>query len=340
MKRPASSGKLGISLFPFLDALICMMGGLIVILAAVNHSAAHQAKELHSADRAAQVPSQVLAAKLQRKPAPPAPQEQPVEDQSAKILDALTDARDELAWRLDHLRSSREKTAHDLQYERLRLSSAENQVIQLKNNCRTQQRAATNPGHLVGSRSITRPACSNARSGTAATRSGQTTARQGSSRSRESQTVVRRRPVRRPEPHQTPPDLHRVHRRKNHHPTRGDHHPATRSSWPAGPRQSAGVDDPRDPRRSARELGRPEFPRRRTLSAVPGPSQRHRCLLRSARSNGLVGSRDRLSSHRTRLAADLPAGGSQPRPARQPGTRRCAAALRVAGSTEPRTGQA
>lgn len=124
MKRPASSAKLGISLFPFLDALICMMGGLIVILAAVNHSAAQQAILKHTAEREAQ------AAASPTSPAPtPAPE---ADDTASKTLAALADARDELAWRIEHLRSSREKTAHDLQYERLRLSSAENQVTQLK----------------------------------------------------------------------------------------------------------------------------------------------------------------------------------------------------------------
>jgi hypothetical protein len=123
MKRPASSGKLGISLFPFLDALICMMGGLIVILAAVNHSAAQQAV-LKQREKTAQV----AAAPTLPTPAP----EPVVDDTAAKALETLSETRDELAWRIEHLRSSREKTAHDLQYERLRLSSAENQVTQLK----------------------------------------------------------------------------------------------------------------------------------------------------------------------------------------------------------------
>lgn len=122
MKRPASSAKLGISLFPFLDALICMMGGLIVILAAVNHSAAQQAVLKHTAERNAQ---QVAAAA-------PATPEPVVDDTAVKALEALAETRDELAWRIEHLRSSREKTAQDLHYERLRLSSAENQVAQLK----------------------------------------------------------------------------------------------------------------------------------------------------------------------------------------------------------------
>ena len=124
MKRPASSVKLGISLFPFLDALICMMGGLIVILAAVNHSAAQQAVLKHSAERNAQ------AAAITASPA--ADPEPVVDDTAVKALEALSETRDELAWRIEHLRSSREKTAQDLHFERLRLSSAESQVTQLK----------------------------------------------------------------------------------------------------------------------------------------------------------------------------------------------------------------
>ncbi len=123
MKRPASSAKLGISLFPFLDALICMMGGLIVILAAVNHSAAQQAVLKHTAERQAS-----LAAVAPE----PAPAPEPSDDTAKKVLETLTETRDELAWRIEHLRASREKTAQDLHFERLRLSSAENQVTQLK----------------------------------------------------------------------------------------------------------------------------------------------------------------------------------------------------------------
>jgi hypothetical protein len=130
MRRPASSAKLGISLFPFLDALICMMGGLIVILAAVNHSAAQQAVLKHTAERNKNAERQAQAVAAA---APSTPDPEPVVDDTAvKVLETLTETRDELAWRIEHLRSSREKTAQDLHFERLRLSSAENQVAQLK----------------------------------------------------------------------------------------------------------------------------------------------------------------------------------------------------------------
>ncbi len=136
MRRSAAANQAGVSLFPFLAVLLCTMGALIVLLVVVNRN---------SRDEAAR---ERLAQKLSTPPIAVAKQSEPIAvpsaidttAQAAKVkaakeltekIEAVTDQRDELNWRSEHLAEISKKNLTDLQAERARLSSSEELVREL-----------------------------------------------------------------------------------------------------------------------------------------------------------------------------------------------------------------
>jgi hypothetical protein len=105
--RPDNAAKF--SLFPFLAVLLCVMGALIVLLIVI-------AQRTH--DRATQ---QVVA----------------TED-----AEKLREAREELAWRLDVVRKSRDDTAAQLAQQRADLSHVEDHARRLREQYHALQQAA------------------------------------------------------------------------------------------------------------------------------------------------------------------------------------------------------
>jgi hypothetical protein len=96
-RRSANTGSAGFSLFPFLAVLLCVMGALIVVLVVIARQArAHvaEAAKVRAAER-------TTAA----------------EDREARLA--------ALRWRCEQLRESREKTAAQLEQQRLELSHIE-----------------------------------------------------------------------------------------------------------------------------------------------------------------------------------------------------------------------
>ncbi len=107
MRRPTVSAA-GISLFPFMAVLLCTMGALIVVLVVLNR----QARVKAATDAANHADGRTAIATVDAQEA------------------AMT--RDTIAWRLQHLTTSREKTQVDLDHERLRLSGVEEHIRSLE----------------------------------------------------------------------------------------------------------------------------------------------------------------------------------------------------------------
>jgi hypothetical protein len=101
MRRPQVTAAPAISLFPFLAVLLCTMGALIVVLVVLNRQSRLRAATLAAGDSAALNGA----------------------DADAAAEDELR--RDALAWQLEHLRVSRDKTQVDLDHARLRLGGIE-----------------------------------------------------------------------------------------------------------------------------------------------------------------------------------------------------------------------
>jgi len=107
MSRPRGPSGPGISLFPFLAVLLCTMGALLVVLVIFSRSAKQAgiaAAEKAKAEAAA-------AADAERQ--------------------ELELARDELGWRIDHVRSLRDRTAEELAKARMQLAGTEENARQL-----------------------------------------------------------------------------------------------------------------------------------------------------------------------------------------------------------------
>ena len=107
MRRPTVSAA-GISLFPFMAVLLCTMGALIVVLVVLNRQARVEA----ATETANHAVSQTAAV--------------------AVDLQEASMTRETIAWRLQHLATSREKTQVDLDHERLRLSGIEEHIRSLE----------------------------------------------------------------------------------------------------------------------------------------------------------------------------------------------------------------
>ena len=118
MRRQVRNAGPGISLFPFLAVLLCTMGALIVVLVVLNRQSRLRATEASAAEVAAG------------------------RESAAATQSDAQDRRDTLAWQIDHLRVSRDKTQTDLDRERLRLSGVEEHRRQLEARLRELQRAA------------------------------------------------------------------------------------------------------------------------------------------------------------------------------------------------------
>lgn len=101
-----------ISLFPFLAVLLCTMGSLLVLLVLFSRSAAR-------VDAAA------------------------TEEARRQQEDELTQARDELAWRLEQLQAIRSVTADDLSRARMQLAGAEDDARKLDDELAALERLAT-----------------------------------------------------------------------------------------------------------------------------------------------------------------------------------------------------
>ncbi len=100
MRRPVGNTSPGISLFPFLAVLLCTMGALIVVLVVLNRQSRLQAAAARS-------------------------------DRDAVSDEVQTQRREDLAWRIEQLQSSRQKTAVDLANERQRLAVVEDNIRRL-----------------------------------------------------------------------------------------------------------------------------------------------------------------------------------------------------------------
>ncbi len=110
MTRPSANNP-GVDLFPFLAILICTMGTLILLMSVVNRNSG-------KAD-----PQAVALAR-------------------EKIDEQTQVQREELQWRIAHLRDSHEKTSEQLTDDRLRLSSAERNKREMLDQLEQMQRAA------------------------------------------------------------------------------------------------------------------------------------------------------------------------------------------------------
>jgi hypothetical protein len=118
MRRQLAATAPAISLFPFLAVLLCTMGALVVVLVVLNRQSRLRAAAESAADAMA----------LGR---------------SAEEERAMAELRrDEIAWQLAHLRTSRDLTQEDLNQERLKLSGVEQHRRQLQSKLEELARAA------------------------------------------------------------------------------------------------------------------------------------------------------------------------------------------------------
>lgn len=107
MSRARAQSGPTISLFPFLAVLLCTMGSLLVVLVIFSRSAKLAG---------------IAAAETAREAAAAA---------AADERQELELAREELGWRIDHVRSMRDRTADDLAKARMQLAGTEENARQL-----------------------------------------------------------------------------------------------------------------------------------------------------------------------------------------------------------------
>ena len=107
MSRARAQSGPSISLFPFLAVLLCTMGSLLVVLVIFSRSAKQAG---------------IAAAEQARAEAAAAAE---AERQELEL------ARDEIGWRIDHVRSMRDRTADDLAKARMQLAGTEENARQL-----------------------------------------------------------------------------------------------------------------------------------------------------------------------------------------------------------------
>jgi hypothetical protein len=107
MSRARAQSGPTISLFPFLAVLLCTMGSLLVVLVIFSRSAKLAGVAAADAARAAAAAA------------------------AADERQELELAREELGWRIDHVRSMRDRTADDLAKARMQLAGTEENARQL-----------------------------------------------------------------------------------------------------------------------------------------------------------------------------------------------------------------
>ena len=107
MSRARAQSGPTISLFPFLAVLLCTMGSLLVVLVIFSRSAKLAGVAAADAARAAAAAA------------------------AADEREELELAREELGWRIDHVRSMRDRTADDLAKARMQLAGTEENARQL-----------------------------------------------------------------------------------------------------------------------------------------------------------------------------------------------------------------
>jgi hypothetical protein len=107
MSRARAQSGPTISLFPFLAVLLCTMGSLLVVLVIFSRSA--KLAGIAAAEKAREAAAAAAADERQ----------------------ALELAREELGWRIDHVRAMRDRTADDLAKARMQLAGTEENARQL-----------------------------------------------------------------------------------------------------------------------------------------------------------------------------------------------------------------
>ncbi|MEI6659294.1 MAG: hypothetical protein WCO76_12255 [Planctomycetota bacterium] len=107
MSRSRAQSGPTISLFPFLAVLLCTMGSLLVVLVIFSRSA--KLAGIAAAEKAREAAAAAVAGERQE----------------------LELAREELGWRIDHVRSMRDRTADDLAKARMQLAGTEENARQL-----------------------------------------------------------------------------------------------------------------------------------------------------------------------------------------------------------------
>ena len=107
MSRSRAQSGPTISLFPFLAVLLCTMGSLLVVLVIFSRSA--KLAGIAAAEKAREAAAAAAAGERQE----------------------LELAREELGWRIDHVRSMRDRTADDLAKARMQLAGTEENARQL-----------------------------------------------------------------------------------------------------------------------------------------------------------------------------------------------------------------
>ena len=107
MSRSRAQSGPTISLFPFLAVLLCTMGSLLVVLVIFSRSA--KLAGIAAAEKAREAAAAAAADERQE----------------------LELAREELGWRIDHVRSMRDRTADDLAKARMQLAGTEENARQL-----------------------------------------------------------------------------------------------------------------------------------------------------------------------------------------------------------------
>jgi len=107
MSRSRAQSGPTISLFPFLAVLLCTMGSLLVVLVIFSRSA--KLAGIAAAEKARVAAAAAAAGERQE----------------------LELAREELGWRIDHVRSMRDRTADDLAKARMQLAGTEENARQL-----------------------------------------------------------------------------------------------------------------------------------------------------------------------------------------------------------------
>ncbi|MFM7243827.1 MAG: hypothetical protein ACKO40_06575 [Planctomycetaceae bacterium] len=118
MSRARAQSGPTISLFPFLAVLLCTMGSLLVVLVIFSRSAKESAAVAAAQARAA------------------------AEAAAAAEREELELARDELGWRIDHVRGIRDRSAEDLAKARMQLAGTEEQARQLADELDSLARVA------------------------------------------------------------------------------------------------------------------------------------------------------------------------------------------------------
>ena len=100
--RKRRQSAVSVSLFPFLAVLICTMGALILLLVVITHQARLQAAQLAAAEE-------------------------------TKRATALKESKEDVQWRIELLKESREKTEAELAEARLTLGHVEDHARRLQN---------------------------------------------------------------------------------------------------------------------------------------------------------------------------------------------------------------